>query len=200
MISAFFINRPVLANVLAIVIVLLGGVALATLPIAQYPNIVPPTVQVTTTYPGASAKTVVENVALPIELQVNGVEGMIYMQSYSTDAGTYTLTVTFQIGTDLDFAQVLVQNRVSAALASLPASVQAQGLTVEKKSTSILQIVSLNSPDGQIRQPLSQQLRDHQPGQRAVAPAGRRQHATCWASASIRCASGSIRRSSTPTA
>jgi hydrophobic/amphiphilic exporter-1 (mainly G- bacteria), HAE1 family len=148
MISAFFINRPVLANVLAIVIVLIGGVALATLPIAQYPNIVPPTVQVTTTYPGASAKTVVENVALPIELQVNGVEGMIYMQSYSTDAGTYTLTVTFQIGTDLDFAQVLVQNRVSTALASLPASVQAQGLTVEKKSTSILQIVSLNSPDG----------------------------------------------------
>src|SRR5229473_523214 len=148
MISAFFINRPVLANVLAIVIVLIGGVALATLPIAQYPNIVPPTVQVTTTYPGASAKTVVDNVALPIELQVNGVEGMIYMQSYSTDAGTYTLTVTFQIGTDLDFAQVLVQNRVSTALASLPASVQAQGLTVEKKSTSILQIVSLNSPDG----------------------------------------------------
>src|SRR5229473_2984373 len=148
MISAFFINRPVLANVLAIVIVLIGGVALATLPIAQYPNIVPPTVQVTTTYPGASAKTVVENVALPIELQVNGVEGMIYMQSYSTDAGTYTLTVTFEIGTDLDFAQVLVQNRVSTALASLPASVQAQGLTVEKKSTSILQIVSLNSPDG----------------------------------------------------
>ena len=148
MISAFFINRPVLANVLAIVIVLIGGVALATLPIAQYPNIVPPTVQVTTTYPGASAKTVVENVALPIELQVNGVEGMIYMQSYSTDAGTYTLTVTFQIGTDLDFAQVLVQNRVSTALASLPASVQAQGLTVQKKSTSILQIVSLNSPDG----------------------------------------------------
>src|SRR6266566_1678972 len=92
MISAFFINRPVLANVLAIVIVLIGAVALATLPVAQYPNIVPPTVQVTTTYPGASAKTVVDNVALPIELQVNGVEGMIYMQSTSTDAGTYALT------------------------------------------------------------------------------------------------------------
>ncbi len=147
MISAFFINRPVLANVLAIVIVLLGGVALVTLPVAQYPNIVPPTVQVTTTYPGASAKTVVDNVALPIELQVNGVEGMIYMQSTSTDAGTYTLTVTFAIGTNLDFAQVLVQNKVSAALASLPQSVQAQGVIVEKKSTSILQIVSLTSPD-----------------------------------------------------
>ena len=147
MISEFFINRPVLANVLAIVIVILGAVALVTLPVAQYPNIVPPTVQVTTTYPGASAKTVVDNVALPIELQVNGVEGMIYMQSYSTDAGTYTLTVTFAIGTDLDFAQVLVQNKVSAALASLPMPVQAQGVVVQKKSTSILQIVSLTSPD-----------------------------------------------------
>ncbi|GEP58208.1 efflux RND transporter permease subunit [Reyranella soli] len=147
MISEFFINRPVLANVLAIVIVILGAVALVTLPVAQYPNIVPPTVQVTTTYPGASAKTVVDNVALPIELQVNGVEGMIYMQSYSTDAGTYTLTVTFQIGTNLDFAQVLVQNKVSAAIASLPFSVQAQGVIVQKKSTSILQIVSLTSPD-----------------------------------------------------
>jgi HAE1 family hydrophobic/amphiphilic exporter-1 len=148
MISAFFINRPVLANVLAIVIVLLGGVALFTLPVSQYPNVVPPTVQVTTTYPGASATTVIDNVALPIELQVNGVEGMIYMQSTSTDAGTYTLTVTFAIGTDLDFAQVLVQNKVSAALASLPMAVQAQGVVVQKKSTAILQIVSLNSPNG----------------------------------------------------
>ncbi len=148
MISEFFINRPVLANVLAIVIVLIGGVALFTLPVSQYPNIVPPTVQVTTTYPGASAQVVVDNVALPVELQVNGVEKMIYMQSYSTDAGTYTLTVTFEIGTDLNFAQVLVQNKVSAALASLPASVQAQGLIVEKKSTAILQIVSLTAPDG----------------------------------------------------
>jgi len=147
MISAFFINRPVLANVLAIVIVLIGGVALATLPIAQYPNVVPPTIQVTTTYPGASAAVVVNDVALPVELQVNGVEKMIYMQSYSTDSGTYTLTVTFEIGTDLNFAQVLVQNQVSAALASLPMPVQAQGLVVQKKSTSILQIVSLTSPD-----------------------------------------------------
>src|SRR5690349_4486477 len=147
MISAFFINRPVLANVLAIVIVLIGGVALATLPVAQYPNVVPPTVQVTTTYPGASAAVVVNDVALPVELQVNGVEKMIYMQSYSTDSGTYTLTVTFEIGTDLDFAQVLVQNRVSAALAALPQPVQAQGVTVQKRSTSILEIVALSSPD-----------------------------------------------------
>src|SRR5262249_48026951 len=130
-----------------IVIVLLGAVALATLPVSQYPNIVPPTVQVTANYPGASAKTVVDNVALPIELQVNGVEGMIYMQSYSTDAGTYQLTVTFDIGTNLDFAQVLVQNKVSAALASLPPSAEAQGVIVEKKSTAILQILALTSPN-----------------------------------------------------
>src|SRR5579883_156344 len=149
MISKFFIDRPVLANVLAIVIVLIGAVAAFNLPIAQYPNIVPPTVSVTTNYPGASASTVVNQVALPVELQVNGVEGMIYMQSTSTDTGNYTLTVTFQIGTDLDFAQVLVQNRVSAALASLPQAVQAQGLTVQKKSTSILEIVSLFSSKDQ---------------------------------------------------
>ncbi|HEY4166603.1 MAG TPA: efflux RND transporter permease subunit [Reyranella sp.] len=149
MISKFFIDRPVLANVLAIVIVLIGAVSAFSLPIAQYPNIVPPTVSVTTNYPGASASTVVNQVALPVELQVNGVEGMIYMQSTSTDTGNYTLTVTFQIGTDLDFAQVLVQNRVSAALASLPQAVQAQGLTVQKKSTSILEIVSLFASKGQ---------------------------------------------------
>ena len=147
-ISKFFIDRPVLANVLAIVIVLIGGVAAFSLPVAQYPNIVPPTVSVTTNYPGASASTVVNQVALPVELQVNGVEGMIYMQSTSTDTGNYTLTVTFEIGTDLDFAQVLVQNRVSSALASLPQAVQAQGLTVQKKSTSILEIVSVFSTDG----------------------------------------------------
>ncbi len=148
MISKFFIERPVLANVLAIVIVLIGGVALATLPVSQYPNIVPPTVQVTANYPGASADTLVNNVALPIELQVNGVENMIYMSSTSTDQGTYSLTVTFAIGTDLDFAQVLVQNKVSAAMAALPPSVQAQGVVVQKKSTSILEIVALTSPDG----------------------------------------------------
>src|SRR4029078_8681305 len=125
-ISKFFIDRPVLANVLEIVIVLIGGVAAFSLPIAQYPNIVPPTVRVTPTYPGASASNVVNQGALPVELQVNGVEGMIYMQSTSTDTGNYTLTVTFQIGTDLDFAQVLVQNRVSSALASLPQAGEAR--------------------------------------------------------------------------
>jgi HAE1 family hydrophobic/amphiphilic exporter-1 len=104
MISKFFIERPVLANVLAILMVLIGGVALFGLAVSQYPDVVPPTVQVSTRYPGASARTVIDTVALPIEQQVNGVEGMIYMQSYSGADGTYNLTVTFKIGTDLNFA------------------------------------------------------------------------------------------------
>ncbi len=148
MISKFFIERPVLANVLAIVFVLIGGVALYKLPIAQYPNVVPPTISVTTTYPGASATTVMNTVALPIEEQVNGVEHMIYMQSTSASDGTYSLIVTFDIGTDLNFAQVLVQNRVAIALAQLPNAVQAQGVNVQQKSTAILQIASLTSKDG----------------------------------------------------
>jgi HAE1 family hydrophobic/amphiphilic exporter-1 len=147
MISKFFIERPVLANVIAILMVVVGIVSLFALPVAQYPNVVPPTVSVTTRYPGASARTVIDTVALPIEQQVNGVEGMIYMQSYAASDGSYNLTVTFQIGTDLNAAQVLVQNRVSAALASLPQSVQVQGVNVQKKSTSILEIVTLTSPD-----------------------------------------------------
>src|SRR6187431_1233472 len=147
MISKFFIERPVLANVLAILMVVIGLVSLISLPVAQYPDVTPPTVQVTTRYPGASARTVIDTVALPIEQQVNGVEGMIYMQSYSSDDGSYTLTVTFKIGTDLNFAQVLVQNRVSSALAQLPQAVQSQGVTVQKRSTSILMFVVLTSPD-----------------------------------------------------
>ena len=147
MISRFFIERPVLSNVLALVIVLLGAVSVFNLPIAQYPNVVPPTVAVTTSFPGASARTVMDTVALPIEQQVNGVEGMIYMQSTSASDGTYNLTVTFDIGTDPNYAQVLVQNRVAIAMASLPQSVQVQGVNVQKKSTSILQFVTLYSPD-----------------------------------------------------
>src|ERR1700758_4504515 len=147
MISKFFIERPVLSNVIALLMILIGGVALFNLAIAQYPDAVPPTVQVTTRYPGASAKTVVDTVALPVEQQVNGVEDMLYMQSYSGADGTYTLTVTFKIGTDLNFAQVLVQNRVSSALSQLPQAVQNQGVTVQKQSTSILLFVTLTSPD-----------------------------------------------------
>jgi len=147
MISKYFIDRPVLANVLAILMIVIGGVALFSLPVAQYPDVTPPTVQVQTRYPGANARTIVDTVALPIEQQVNGVEGMIYMQSMSTSDGTYTLVVTFKIGTDLNFAQVLVQNRVSAALSSLPDAVQKQGVNVQKQSTAILSFVTLTSPD-----------------------------------------------------
>ncbi len=148
MMSKFFIERPVLANVLALVLVLLGAVAVFNLPVSEYPNVVPPTVQVTTRYPGASPQTVVDTVALPIENQVNGVDRMLYMQSTSAADGSYTLTVTFEIGTDPDTAQVLVQNRVQIALASLPQAVQGQGVTIQKKNTSILEFVTLNSPDG----------------------------------------------------
>ena len=148
MISRFFIDRPVLANVLALFFVLIGLVALIQLPTSQYPNVVPPTVQVTTRYPGASARTLVDTVALPLEQNVNGVENMLYMQSTSADDGTYTLVVTFAIGTDPDEDEILVQNRVSAAISSLPLEVQVQGVTTKKKSTSILEYVGLTSPDG----------------------------------------------------
>src|SRR2546429_4328228 len=147
MISQFFIERPVLANVLAVLMIVIGGVALFSLPVSQYPNVVPPTISVTTRYPGASARNVVDTVALPIEQQVNGVDGMIYMQSYSASDGSYSLTVTFKIGMDINFAQVLVQNRVSSALASLPQAVQKQGVTVQQKSTAVLMFATLTSPD-----------------------------------------------------
>ncbi|AMQ28850.1 TPA: efflux RND transporter permease subunit [Legionella pneumophila] len=149
MISKFFIERPVLANVIALFIVFIGIIAIAVLPVSQYPAIVPPTIQVTTTYPGADAKTLINTVALPIEQQVNGVEDMLYMQSTSTSGGTYTLIVTFAIGTDLNYAQVLVQNRVQAAMAQLPESVQKQGVVVQQKSTAILQFITLTSKNNE---------------------------------------------------
>src|SRR5438270_61406 len=148
MMSKFFIEHPVLANVLATVLVLIGALSLFRLPVSQYPNIVPPTVQVTTRYPGASAQTVVDTIALPIELQVNGAPGMLYMQSTSAYDGTYMLTVTFEIGSDPNMDQVLVQNRVQNAMAQLPQASQAQGVAIRAKSPSILEFVTLDSPDG----------------------------------------------------
>jgi HAE1 family hydrophobic/amphiphilic exporter-1 len=145
--ARYFIERPVLANVIALLAIVIGVVALLYLPVAQYPPITPPTVQVTARYPGANAQTVVDTVALPIEQQVNGVEKMLYMESTAANDGTYSLIVTFAVGTDLDQAQVQVQNRISAALASLPNAVQALGVVTKKKSTAILQIITLTSPD-----------------------------------------------------
>jgi multidrug efflux pump subunit AcrB len=148
MITRFFIERPIFAWVVSIVILLLGGVAAFTLPTAQYPDITPPTVQVTASYPGANAQVVADSVAAPIEQQVNGVERMLYMSSQCTNDGAYNLTVTFELGTDLNMAQVLVQNRVSLAMPQLPAQVQVQGVSTKKKSPSILLVINLISPDG----------------------------------------------------
>src|SRR5437868_4789249 len=150
MISHFFIDRPIFAAVLSIVLVLGGVVAWRTLPVEQYPNVTPPTVQVTALYPGANAETVRDTVAAPIEEQVSGVEGMMYMSSRCTNDGNYTLTVTFKLGMNSDMAQVLVQNRVSLALPVIPALVQNEGINVKKMSPNTLMIVNLTSPSGEM--------------------------------------------------
>ena len=143
----FFIDRPRFAVVLSTFVTLLGLGALAVLPVAQYPEVVPPTVQVTTSYPGASAQTVARTVATPLEQQINGVENMIYMSSQSTGDGNLTITVTFRIGTDLNVAQMLTQNRVQDALPRLPEDVQRLGVQVRKATPSILLAIHLYSPD-----------------------------------------------------
>jgi HAE1 family hydrophobic/amphiphilic exporter-1 len=148
MFSRFFIERPILANVLAIVTMLVGLVCAFTLPIEQYPEITPPTVQVAAVYPGASAEVLSDTVAGPIEQEINGVENMLYMSSACSSNGAYTLTVTFEVGTNLDEAQVLVQNRVAVAMPRLPQEVQRQGVTTKKQSTNITLVASLVSPDG----------------------------------------------------
>jgi multidrug efflux pump subunit AcrB len=147
MFSNFFIHRPIFASVLSIIITLAGGIALFTLPIAQYPEITPPTVEVSAYYPGANAQVVHDTVAAPIEQQVNGVEKMLYMSSQCTNDGNYTLTITFELGVDLNMAQVLVQNRVALAQPVLPDLVQRKGVSVKKKSSSVLMMVNFSSPD-----------------------------------------------------
>src|SRR5579859_7999568 len=147
MLSKFFIDRPIFATVLSVVITLTGFIAWRFfLPIAQYPRITPPGVQVAISYPGASAQVVADTVAAPIEQQVNGVPGMLYLSSQSGNDGSYTLTVTFDIGTDLNTALVMVQNRVTLALPQLPTEVQLQGITIRKKTPDILQVISFHSP------------------------------------------------------
>jgi HAE1 family hydrophobic/amphiphilic exporter-1 len=147
MISRFFIERPIFANVIAFITVILGLVCFYILPVSQYPPIVPPTIQVTTRYPGASAEIVAQTVGIPIEQAVNGVEGAIYMSSTSASDGSYTLTVTFDVGTDLNTSLALVQNYVNSALAELPSGVANQGITVKKVSTDIVLVVSISSKD-----------------------------------------------------
>ena len=141
--SKFFIERPIFATVLSLLFLVAGGVSLFVLPIDQYPSITPPTVQVTAVYPGANAETIAQTVGIPIEQQVNGVDGMIYMSSTSSSSGTYRLTVTFEVGTDIDMATVLVQNRVNIALNSLPSEVTQQGVVVQKQSTNIVLFITL---------------------------------------------------------
>ena len=173
MFSRFFIDRPILASVLSIVITIAGLVAAFTLPVAQYPDITPPTIQVGCVYPGANAQVVAATVAAPIEQQVNGVENMFYMSSQCTNDGSYALTITFRLGTNLDMAQVLVQNRVSMALPPLPDMVRQTGVTTQEK---VAQHPVGDQPDFARRplQPvLSEQLR-HDPGQGRNCPARRR--------------------------
>src|SRR3974390_1114215 len=146
-VSHFFIDRPIFACVVSIVFVILGAVAYARLPVAQYPEIAPPIINVTGQYPGASADIVASTVVAPIEEQINGVEDMLYMSSNSTADGRFSIAVSFDIGTNLDIAQVQVQNRVAIAQPRLPVTVQQIGVVVQKSSPDILMVVNLTSPD-----------------------------------------------------
>ena len=146
--SHYFIRRPIFAGVLSIVIFLMGLLALFKLPISEYPEVVPPTIVVRATYPGATPKTIAETVASPLEESINGVEGALYMFSQATGDGVMTLTVTFALGTDIDKAQVQVQNRVSQAEPKLPEEVRALGVTTTKQSPDLTMVVHLFSPDG----------------------------------------------------
>ena len=148
MLSGFFIHRPKFALVISIVFLIAGSIAINLIPVAEFPNITPPQVQVTTTYPGASADVVEQSVAAPIEAQVNGVDGMLYMSSRSSNNGSYELTVTFEVGTDPDIAAVNVQNRVTIANAQLPQEVRDQGVTTQKQSANMLLVINLSSPEG----------------------------------------------------
>ena len=191
--SRTFIDRPIFATVLSAFVTLAGLGALAILPVAQYPEIVPPTVQITTSYPGASAETVSRTVATPLEQQINGVENMLYMSSQSTGDGNLTVTVTFRIGTDLNVAQMLTQNRVQDALPRLPEDVQRLGVQVRKSTPNILLAVHLYSPDSSRDTLYLSKLCDAAREGRVCAVARGRRRAVPGRAANTRCESGSIR-------
>jgi len=146
--SHFFIDRPIFASVVAVLITLVGAFAYVALPVAPYPEVAPPTIQVSATYPGASATVVADTVAAPLEQEINGVENMLFMSSQATDDGRVTLTITFRLGTNLDQAQVQVQNRVAAAEPRLPEEVRRLGVTTRKNSPDLMMVIHLYSPDG----------------------------------------------------
>ena len=173
MISKFFIERPIFANVIAFITIIIGVVCLYRLPVAQYPQIVPPTIQVTTRYPGASAEVVAATIGVPIEQAVNGVEGSIYMSSTSSSDGSYTLTITFDVGTDLNTSLALVQNLVNSALAQLPGGVSAGGHGPEglPQHPAGGQPLFRRRP---VRRDLPLQLRRHQPAEPSGPAPGRR--------------------------
>ena len=196
MISRFFIDRPIFASVVSIVITLIGAIALYFLPIAQYPRITPPGVSISINYPGASAQVVADTVAAPIEQQVNGVEGMLYMSSQMGNDGSYTLTVTFDIGVDLNTALVMVQNRVALAMPQLPTQVQNQGITIRKRTPDILMIVNFYRRRRQaaIRRHLSEQLRHDQRAKTNCCASRAFPTSAIRESATTASARGSIRR------
>jgi multidrug efflux pump len=145
--SRFFIDRPIFAVVIAILITLIGAISYTFLPVSQYPEVVPPTVVVTATYPGANAQTLADTVATPLEQEINGVENMLYLSSSSTSDGRVQITITFKLGTNLDQAQVLIQNRVNSALPRLPEDVRRLGVTAQKRSPDLTMSVQFYSPN-----------------------------------------------------
>lgn len=195
----FFVDRPIFASVISLVLIIVGAVAYFQLPVAQYPEIAPPTIVIRTSYPGADPQTIADSVSNPIEQQVNGVEDMLYMSSYSSADGNMALTVTFKLGTDLDKAQVLVQNRVAVALPRLPQEVQRLGVTTAKSSPDLMMVIHILSPSGRYDQLYASNYARNRIRDVLVRLEGL---ATCRFSGSgnILCASGSTRRGSLLTA